>query len=43
MFVLELLVFMVGVAYFWLRTEATAEEGLEELPHLDVGSRFHPR
>jgi len=43
MLVLELLVFTVGLVYFWLRTDVTAKEAVEELPHLDTGGRFYPK
>jgi hypothetical protein len=43
MIILELLVFSVGLVYFWLRTETAAKEAPEELPHLDIGGRFYPK
>jgi hypothetical protein len=43
MIILELLVFTVGLVYFWFRADAKTEQGPEELPHLGIGSRLDPR
>jgi hypothetical protein len=43
MIILELLVFTVGLVYFWLRTDAKTDDGASEQPHLRLWGRFYPK
>jgi hypothetical protein len=38
-----LVLFAVGLLYFWLRTDLKADEHPEDRPHLHIWGRFYPR